>query len=43
MRQFCVRQAMLIERRQRKTEVAWFPYSMRRAAWIERLLPIFFR
>lgn len=43
IRQFCVRQAMLIERRKRKTEMAWFPYSARRAKWIERLLPLLFR
>jgi acyl-CoA reductase-like NAD-dependent aldehyde dehydrogenase len=43
VRQFCVRQAMLIERRKRKTEMAWFPYSRRRAAWIERAMGWMFR
>jgi acyl-CoA reductase-like NAD-dependent aldehyde dehydrogenase len=38
LRQFCVEQSMLIEKRARKTELAWFPYSLRRARWTERLL-----
>jgi acyl-CoA reductase-like NAD-dependent aldehyde dehydrogenase len=36
--QFCVRQALLIESRRRRSEPAWFPYSARRARLIERLM-----
>ncbi|MBI4517008.1 MAG: aldehyde dehydrogenase family protein [Deltaproteobacteria bacterium] len=43
VRQFCVPQAILAERRSRAREQAWFPYSPRRAAGIERLLPLLFR
>jgi acyl-CoA reductase-like NAD-dependent aldehyde dehydrogenase len=43
VRQFCVRQAMLIEPRRRRTEMAWFPYSASRAKWIERLMGLMFR
>ncbi len=42
LRQFCVRQALLIEARQRKTEPAWFPYSTRRARQVERLMGLLF-
>jgi acyl-CoA reductase-like NAD-dependent aldehyde dehydrogenase len=43
LRQFCVQQSTLIERRKRKREPAWFPYSIRQARWIERLMPLLFR
>ncbi|MGH7893959.1 MAG: aldehyde dehydrogenase family protein [Candidatus Binatia bacterium] len=42
LRQFCVRQAMLVEPRRRKTEQQWFPYSTRRAKQIERLTGLMF-
>ena len=42
VRQFCVRQAILIEARQRKTEPNWFPYSAKRARQIERLIALLF-
>jgi acyl-CoA reductase-like NAD-dependent aldehyde dehydrogenase len=42
LRQFCVRQAMLIEPGKSKTDGAWFPYSTRRARLMERLLPLIF-
>jgi acyl-CoA reductase-like NAD-dependent aldehyde dehydrogenase len=42
LRQFCVRQALLIERRRRKTEPAWFPYSTKRARQIERLMGLLY-
>ena len=42
VRQFCIRQALLIETRRRKTEPNWFPYSARRARQIERLMPVLF-
>lgn len=38
LRQFCVRQALLVEPRRRKREPAWFPYSLRRARQLERLM-----
>lgn len=38
LRQFCVRQALLVEPRRRRREPAWFPYSLRRARQIERLM-----
>jgi len=38
LRQFCVRQALLVERRQRRREPAWFPYSTARARQVDRLL-----
>ncbi|MFN8642933.1 MAG: aldehyde dehydrogenase family protein [Candidatus Binatia bacterium] len=38
LRQFCVRQALLVESRRRRREPAWFPYSTRRARQIDRLL-----
>jgi len=42
LRQFCVRQAILIEPRRRTTEPAWFPYSTKRARQIERLMGLLF-
>ncbi len=42
LRQFCVRQAVLVERRRRKTEPQWFPYSARRAGRIEQLIGLLF-
>ena len=42
LRQFCVRQAILIEPRRRITEPAWFPYSTKRARQIERLMALLF-
>jgi acyl-CoA reductase-like NAD-dependent aldehyde dehydrogenase len=38
LRTFCVPQAILAERRRRKSEVNWFPYSVRRARLIERMM-----
>jgi len=43
LRQFCIRQALLIEPRRRKSEAAWFPYSTKRARQMERLMTILFR
>ena len=42
LRQFCVRQALLIEPRNRQTEPAWFPYTTRRAHQIDRLIGLLF-
>jgi acyl-CoA reductase-like NAD-dependent aldehyde dehydrogenase len=42
LRQFCVRQAMLIEPGKSKTDGTWFPYSIKRARLMERLLPVMF-
>jgi acyl-CoA reductase-like NAD-dependent aldehyde dehydrogenase len=42
LRQFCVRQAILVEPRRRTKEPAWFPYSARRARLIERLLGVLY-
>jgi acyl-CoA reductase-like NAD-dependent aldehyde dehydrogenase len=42
LRQFCIRQAILIEARKRTTEPAWFPYSTKRARQIERLMGLVF-
>jgi acyl-CoA reductase-like NAD-dependent aldehyde dehydrogenase len=42
LRQFCVRQAILVEPRKRKTEPTWFPYSTKRARQIERLMVLLF-
>jgi acyl-CoA reductase-like NAD-dependent aldehyde dehydrogenase len=42
LRQFCVRQAMLIEPGKSKTDGAWFPYSAKRARLMERVLPLMF-
>jgi acyl-CoA reductase-like NAD-dependent aldehyde dehydrogenase len=42
LRQFCVRQAMLVEPGKSKTDGAWFPYSARRARLMERVLPLMF-
>ena len=38
LRQFCVRQALLVESRKRRREPAWFPYSLARASQIEKLM-----
>ena len=43
LRQFCVRQAILIETRKRKSEPAWFPYSTKRARQLEWLMGVVFR
>jgi acyl-CoA reductase-like NAD-dependent aldehyde dehydrogenase len=42
LRQFCVAQAILVERRRRKGEPTWFPYSARRARMLERLMGVMF-
>jgi len=43
MRQFCVRQAMLVEpRTRRKSEPQWFPYTPKRAKQIDMLLGLMF-
>jgi acyl-CoA reductase-like NAD-dependent aldehyde dehydrogenase len=42
LRQFCVRQAILIEPRRRRREPTWFPYSTKRARQIERLMALMF-
>lgn len=38
LRQFCVRQALLVEPRRRRREPAWFPYSLARARRLERIV-----
>jgi acyl-CoA reductase-like NAD-dependent aldehyde dehydrogenase len=38
LRQFCVSQAVLVERSGRKNELAWFPYSLKRARLLERMM-----
>lgn len=43
LRNFCVRQAILIEPRRRKREAAWFPYSTKRARQVEGLMGVLFR
>ncbi len=43
LRQFCVAQAILAEKSRRRAEIAWFPYSLRRAHLIERLMGLMFR
>jgi len=43
LRQFCVKQALLVERRARRREPAWFPYSLTQARQIERLMGWLFR
>src|SRR4030095_2200980 len=42
LRQFCVRQAILVEPRRRGTEPTWFPYSTKRARQIERLMRVLY-
>jgi acyl-CoA reductase-like NAD-dependent aldehyde dehydrogenase len=42
LRQFCVRQAILVERRRRRTEPTWFPYSTKRARQVERLMAVLY-
>jgi acyl-CoA reductase-like NAD-dependent aldehyde dehydrogenase len=43
VRQFCVRQAILVDRFGRKSEPTWFPYSPKRARLLERLMGLMFR
>jgi acyl-CoA reductase-like NAD-dependent aldehyde dehydrogenase len=44
LRQFCIRQAILVEaRRRRRKEPTWFPYSARRARQLERVMGVLFR
>jgi acyl-CoA reductase-like NAD-dependent aldehyde dehydrogenase len=43
LRQFCTPQSMLIERRKRRSEPAWFPYSARRARLLDRVMGWVFR
>lgn len=43
LRQFCIRQAILVEPRRRTTEPAWFPYSTKRARQMETLMGLLFR
>jgi len=42
VRAFCVRQAILVEPRKRKSEPAWFPYTPKRAKQIDALMGIMF-
>jgi acyl-CoA reductase-like NAD-dependent aldehyde dehydrogenase len=42
IRQFCIRQAMLVEPRRRKSEATWFPYSAKRGKQIEQLMGLLF-
>jgi acyl-CoA reductase-like NAD-dependent aldehyde dehydrogenase len=42
LRQFCVRQAILVERRRRKSEPTWFPYSAKRARFLERMMAVLY-
>ncbi len=42
LRQFCVRQAILVEARRRTTEPTWFPYSTKRARQIERVMAVLY-
>jgi acyl-CoA reductase-like NAD-dependent aldehyde dehydrogenase len=42
LRQFCVRQAMLVEPRARKTEPTWFPYTAKRGRRLERMIGLLF-
>jgi acyl-CoA reductase-like NAD-dependent aldehyde dehydrogenase len=42
LRQFCVRQAILVEPRRRATEPTWFPYSTKRARQIERVMAVLY-
>jgi acyl-CoA reductase-like NAD-dependent aldehyde dehydrogenase len=42
LRQFCVAQAILMERRRKKPEPTWFPYSPRKARFIERAMGLMF-
>jgi acyl-CoA reductase-like NAD-dependent aldehyde dehydrogenase len=43
LRAFCIPQAILVEPRTRRTEIAWFPYSARNAARMEKLMGVLFR
>ena len=42
LRQFCVAQAILMERRRRTPEPTWFPYTPRKARLIERAMGLMF-
>jgi acyl-CoA reductase-like NAD-dependent aldehyde dehydrogenase len=42
LRQFCVRQAMLVEPRTRRTEGTWFPYTAKRGKQLERIMGLMF-
>jgi len=42
VRAFCVRQAILVEPRNRTTEPAWFPYTPKRAKQIDALMGLMF-
>jgi len=42
LRQFCIRQAILVEPRHRKKEPTWFPYSTKRARQLEKLMGLLF-
>jgi acyl-CoA reductase-like NAD-dependent aldehyde dehydrogenase len=42
LRQFCVRQAILVEPRRRATEPTWFPYSTKRARQLERVMAVLY-
>jgi len=43
LRQFCVKQAILVEpRRRRKQEPTWFPYTTKRARQLEKLIGLMF-
>jgi len=42
LRQFCVRQAILVEPRRRKNEPTWFPYSAKRAHQLERIMAVLY-
>ncbi len=42
LRAFCVRQAILVEARRRRTEPTWFPYSTKRARQLERLMAVLY-
>jgi acyl-CoA reductase-like NAD-dependent aldehyde dehydrogenase len=43
LRAFCVAQSILVDRRGRRREPMWFPYSRRTERFVERLLPLLFR
>ncbi|MBI1813393.1 MAG: aldehyde dehydrogenase family protein [Deltaproteobacteria bacterium] len=43
LRAFCVPQAVLVERRARRSEIAWFPHSVRYSGRMEKLMGVLFR
>lgn len=43
IRQFCVAQAILVEKSRRAREPAWFPYSSKQARLLERVMGMLFR